>query len=109
MKGNSARLRASRMRLLMTMSDSGPLALSHSPIVLVRSLMFTIVRGRAACSWDGSPEPSQTAQESRSTSSLIAGFLDAADFVTDLARSFVFLLSNGLFHLSAQADQLSFS
>ena len=34
MKGKSARLRARRMRLLMTMSDSGPEPRSHSPLVL---------------------------------------------------------------------------
>ena len=34
MNGKSARLRASRMRLLMTMSDSGPEPRSHSPLGL---------------------------------------------------------------------------
>ncbi len=33
MKGKSARLRARRMRLLMTMSDSGPEPRSHSPLL----------------------------------------------------------------------------
>ena len=32
MKGNSARFRARRTRLLMTMSASGPLPRSHSPL-----------------------------------------------------------------------------
>ena len=32
-KGNAARLRARRIRLEMTMSDSGPVARSHSPLV----------------------------------------------------------------------------
>ena len=34
MKGKSARLRARRMRLLMTISDSGPEPRSHSPLVV---------------------------------------------------------------------------
>ena len=40
MKGKSARFRASRMRLLMTMSDSGPEPRSHSPLVRASSVEF---------------------------------------------------------------------
>ena len=53
-KGKSARLRARRMRLEMTMSDSGPVPRSHSPLVWVRSLSSTVVafhlKGRAGSS-----------------------------------------------------------
>src|SRR5687767_5015947 len=38
--GKAARLRARRMRLEMTMSDSGPLPRSHSPLVCVRLSRF---------------------------------------------------------------------
>src|SRR5207248_7069321 len=41
--GKAARLRARRMRLEMTMSDSGPLPRSHSPLVWVRLSRF--IRG----------------------------------------------------------------
>ena len=37
MNGKSARLRARRMRLVITMSDSGPEPRSHSPLVLASS------------------------------------------------------------------------
>src|SRR5436189_2815184 len=35
-KGKAARLRAKRIRLEITMSDSGPVPRSHSPLVFVR-------------------------------------------------------------------------
>ena len=41
MKGKSARFRARRMRLLMTMSASGPLPWSHSPLLRARSFSST--------------------------------------------------------------------
>src|SRR5262245_36730630 len=41
--GKAARLRARRIRLEMTMSDSGPVPRSHSPLVVVNSSRF--IRG----------------------------------------------------------------
>src|SRR5436853_3324576 len=41
-KGKAARLRARRMRLEMTMSDSGPLPRNHSPLVWVRLSRFIL-------------------------------------------------------------------
>ena len=43
-EGESARLRARRMRLLMTMSDSGPEPRSHSPLVCASSWRLMIWR-----------------------------------------------------------------
>ena len=43
MKGKSARLRARRMRLLMTMSDSGPEPRSHSPLVFASSCRLRLL------------------------------------------------------------------
>ncbi len=40
MKGKSARFRARRMRLLMTMSASGPVPRSHSPLRLRQVVEF---------------------------------------------------------------------
>src|SRR5262249_40124939 len=40
LNGNAARLRARRMRLEMTMSDSGPVPRSHSPLVWVKLSRF---------------------------------------------------------------------
>src|SRR5574340_983655 len=42
MKGKSARLRARRTRLLMTMSASGPEPRNHSPLWWVRSFSSTM-------------------------------------------------------------------
>jgi len=42
MKGKSARLRASRMRLLMTISDCGPVPRNHSPLLFARSFSSTV-------------------------------------------------------------------
>src|SRR5689334_2990484 len=44
-KGKAARLRASRIRLEMTMSDSGPVPFSHSPVTSRRLSRFRFIRG----------------------------------------------------------------
>src|ERR1700722_7803718 len=43
--GKAARLRARRIRLEMTISDSGPIPRSHSPLVRVRLSRSKFIRG----------------------------------------------------------------
>ena len=83
MKGNSARLRARRMRLLMTISASGPAPRSHSPLFLARSSSCTV-------------------------SSQLRGLrcLDAVDLVPQLGGPLVILGRHGFLHLPPQAESV---
>ena len=84
MKGKSARFRARRMRLLMTMSASGPLPRSHSPLVWVSSLSST-----AAIPASG-PLP----------------VLNAPDLIAEFGGPLVVLALDRFLHFPAEADQL---
>ena len=85
MNGKSARLRASRMRLLMTMSDSGPVPLSHSPLRGCRS--FDVHQVVSSLGFHAVPAAKPA-------------FLDPADFVAHLARPFSYSSSSiGFLHL----------
>ena len=86
MNGKSARFRARRMRLLMTMSASGPAPRSHSPLFVGQIVEFHGIR-------------------------LPAGFTDVRLSIRWIwsrscdARSYS-LFVDGFLHLAAQADQL---
>src|SRR3954470_16778693 len=94
MKGNSARLRASRMRLEMTISLCGPEPRSHSPHRLAISsslceLMLTWPLGRSlafALRWP-------------------LFLFQLADLIANFGRLLVMLLLLGLVHLAPQANQ----
>ena len=47
MNGKSERFRAKRMRLLMTMSDSGPSPRNHSPVLCVKSSILTLAQSKS--------------------------------------------------------------
>ena len=83
MKGKSARFRARRMRLLMTMSDSGPEPRSHSPLVAGQVVEFHGV-----------------------TSPQVAARFRCGGSRRGVGGPLVVLVVDGFLHLAAEADQL---
>src|SRR5439155_2277753 len=96
MKGNSARLRARRMRLEMTISLCGPEPRSHSPHRLaISSSLCELINA-----W---PLGRSLAFPLRWTFLLF----QVADLIAKLSRLLVVLFLFGLVHLAPQANQLS--
>src|SRR3954447_20988505 len=91
MKGKSARLRARRMRLEMTMSDSGPEPRSHSPLVWANSCRF---------------KSEKSIWANLSFLVFIACLFDRANFVAQFGCLFVFFRGDGFLHFTAEADEL---
>src|SRR5262245_35513502 len=100
MKGKSARFRARRMRLLITMSDSGPEPRSHSPLVRANSSSSTLI------------QPFRIAALARADwcqfrpDSFLGGPFNAADFVPQLRGPFVIFFLNGRLQVPAESDHL---
>src|SRR5262245_18689623 len=92
MNGKSARFRASRMRLEMTMSDCGPDPRSHSPQRDASSSRL-IVMARLRSEVPGSQ------CEGRGL-----WLVEAAEFIPQLGRPLVIFFLDRFFHLAADAD-----
>src|SRR5258708_5277602 len=103
MNGKSAKLRARRMGLRMTMWDSGPEARSHSPLVLASSWRFRFAKSiqtndefsndrmtNGRVMWHSSFDICRS-----SFLILVSSLFDAANFVAQFGGLFVFFRSDG--------------
>src|SRR3954454_3439314 len=114
MNGKSARLRARRMRLLMTMSDSGPEPRSHSP--LVWAISCKLRSEKSMLQMTNSRMTDDECQKCmrrfyvviRASSFVIllivSRVFDGTNFIAELGGLLVFLGGDCFFHFASQTD-----
>src|SRR5262245_36346577 len=102
MKGNSARLRAKRMRLEMTISLCGPEPRSHSPQRLAMSSSFLAISSSFLLLIVAWPLSRSLALALRRAFFLF----QLTNLIANLGSPFVVFLLLGVVHLAAEANQL---